>query len=209
MKFVKAAAIVLGCLYPPEFFAKAAGGAGGATGYVIQEIGLQGTAKRRTNRSVRSPERQLQAKPKKEQSKRVKKSKKVKKSKTPSTSLLPSSQPSGAPSLSKVPSEVPSSGPSLSGMPSIKQSSFPSVSVLPSAVPTNGPNGPSVSLSPSKCVDDDSWEAARNGVIVKCDSAFPETLCGYFSQSIYISNGKTAAEACCLCGGSTHRVPQT
>jgi len=60
----------------------------------------------------------------------------------------------------------------------------------------------SLSTSPSECVDDDSWEAVRNGGIAKCGPTFPEILCGHFSQSIYISNGKTAAEACCVCGGS-------
>ena len=84
------------------------------------------------------------------------------------------------------PSKVPSSAPSL----------LPSVSLSPTL------NGVARTDSPTVCTDVADWKVVYNGQAydIPCVD-IPDGTCDTLTESY---NGRTAAQACCKCGGGTH-----
>ena len=131
---------------------------------------------------------------------------------TSSPSAEPTSSPSAHPSITPTakPSSSPSSAPSSnpSDVPSLQPSSRPSLE--PSAIPSDEPSyspsfAPSMehSVAPTlECFDVNNWY----------DSDGPGFDCTWYSAKDYCTNyghlyenfGKTANEACCICGGGSH-----
>ena len=65
--------------------------------------------------------------------------------------------------------------------------------------PTSSPPGQSPTPSPGECVDDSTWvDSGGDG----CDWYSVPFLCQAFGP-LYSNEGKTANEACCICGGGT------
>jgi len=58
----------------------------------------------------------------------------------------------------------------------------------------------------SQCIDDLFWRAiGPDETTHTCKTITNDEMCAVFSTSTYIYNGKTAAEACCQCGGSKYQ----
>jgi hypothetical protein len=122
----------------------------------------------------------------------------------PSESFNPSSIPSDEPSSN--PTSQPSAEPSLSptstptSSPSAEPTSSPSAHPLitPTAKPSSSPS----SVPTLECFDVNNWY----------DSDGPGFDCTWYSAKDYCTNyghlyenfGKTANEACCICGGGSH-----
>jgi hypothetical protein len=122
----------------------------------------------------------------------------------PPKTNIPSTAPSSAPSI------TPSTAPSSSSAPSITPSTAPSSSSAPSSEP---------SQAPSMCLDEPDWTLATNSgkyepvlnpfANMGCaalegmtDIDGHETWCEFLR--INTGAGKSAAEACCFCGGGNH-----
>jgi hypothetical protein len=112
--------------------------------------------------------------------------------------------PSTAPSMTQPPSFSPSN--TLSEFPTEVPSKTPSndPSQTPSVSPTTLP-----SSTPSQCVDESQWVVHGifncnnvNDVASNLDSNGKSLYCNFVSQTQ--NNGKTAKEACCVCGGGVH-----
>ena len=62
------------------------------------------------------------------------------------------------------------------------------------------------SYTSSQCIDDLLWRAIdADETTHTCRTITNDEMCAVFSASTYIYNGKTAAEACCRCGGSKYQ----
>jgi hypothetical protein len=89
-------------------------------------------------------------------------------------------------------------GNSKSSIPSIDVTATPSVSSEPTAslLPTSAP-----SSSPSQCIDDPNWFFDIDPLMgcAEINGTDPEEFCNRYKFLEY--EGKTATNACCICGG--------
>lgn len=143
-------------------------------------------------------------------------------SRPPSLSPSKSSHPTDEPTLSAYPSPSPSLSqePSLSTRPST--STRPTADRFPSFAPTSDPSGspsqdptrdgsptsnpsPPPTGTPTLCEDDLDWKFPDSAYPnLSCESIKTDNACNIFSKPPYIANGKSAKDACCMCGGSIY-----